>query len=622
MFYSFFTLGMDQAKLLLYAAMAAKWNEKPRDALDTLVLGPGGADIAILDTIVEQLEYIPFDPKIKRTEATIRTLETKEVYKVTKGAPHIISMLDDDLVIREQVEKKVSDLALDGIRSLAVAKTDVTGKWKFLGMITFLDPPRSDTAETIRRSIGNGVPVKMITGDHLNIAIKTAKDLQLQNPEKIEGPTHLPMLDKDGKAPANLVRDYRDVIERASGFAQVFPEHKYLIVETYRQLGYKVGMTGDGVNDAPALKRADIGIAVMGATDAARAAADIVLTHEGLSTIVDGIFVSRCIFQRIKNFIVYRVAATLQLLVFFFIAVLAFHPNDYAIANGVAASQLDTWPPFFHMPVLMLMLITLLNDGTLISVGYDNVTPSESPEVWNLRVLFVVSTVLGAVACFSSLVLLWACLDSWNPDGLFARWGLAPISYGQVTTVIYLKVSVSDFLTLFSARTNDGFFFSSRPAYILLGAAGLALSISTILACTWPSGKVDTIEVTGLALAAPKELAIYIWIYCLIFWFIQDACKVGIYVLMKEYNVFDINQVDTLTKRAKKAAARDIQEEAQLKQKQVAIEQKTVELTASTKNVEKLEKKVTDLKIKTPKSPHHHGQKKKLLPGTTPVIKS
>ena len=169
--------------------------------------------------------------------------------------------------------------------------------------------------------------------------------------------------------PKDLSKDYGDLCLVADGFAQVYPEHKYLIVECLREMNYTVGMTGDGVNDAPALKRADVGIAVAGATDAARAAADIVLTQEGLGTIIYGIFVARTIFQRISNFITYRIAATLQLLFFFFISLFAFKPSDYK----------DEWPEFFHMPVILLMLITLLNDGTLISIAYDNAFPSQAP---------------------------------------------------------------------------------------------------------------------------------------------------------------------------------------------------------------------------------------------------
>jgi len=324
----------------------------------------------------------------------------------------------------------------------------------------------------------------------------------------------------------------------------VFPEHKYLIVECLRELGFKTGMTGDGVNDAPALKRADVGIAVQGATDAARAAADIILTQPGLSTIVFGIIIARCVFMRIRNFIVYRISATLQLLVFFFIAVCAFKPSSYA------RSAADTaWPDFFHMPVLLLMLITVLNDGTLIAIGYDRVTPPKTPVQWNLRVIFLLASVLGGVACISSLLILHWSLDSWNPKGVYQSIGIGGITYGQVTTTIYLKVSVSDFLTLFSSRTGGDWFWSARPANILMGAAATAISSSIIIALSLPNDAIDGIPTIGLARASPYHLFIIILIYCIIWWFIQDAAKVFVYYLMTKYNVFGVNNTGMAVSR-------------------------------------------------------------------------
>jgi H+-transporting ATPase len=434
------------------------------------------------------------------------------------------------------VERDIKSLVERGVRSLAVARTNDQNEWMMLGLLTFLDPPRPDTMKTIEDAHKYGVSVKMITGDHQLIAQETAKRLNMGH--EILCSAGLPQLDPTTKSkPANLSLEYGDHILAADGFAEVFPEHKYLIVECLREMGYKVGMTGDGVNDAPALKRADIGIAVQGSTDAARAAADIVLTEPGLSTIIHGILIARCIFARIRNFITYRIAATLQLLLFFFIAIFAFRPVDYEPED----QDDHYWPNFFHMPVIMLMIITLLNDGTLIAIGYDHVEPQSTPTVWNLRVLFTIGTVLAAVACVSSLLLLYLSLDSWRDDSFYGMIGLGGISYGQVTTSIFLKVSVSDFLTLFSARAGEQWFWTSRPAPVLLGAGALALSMSTVVACMWPRSKPDGIPTLGLEHRGPFILPVYIWIYCIFWWLIQDAAKVYTFKLLKKFNVFGYN---------------------------------------------------------------------------------
>jgi len=286
------------------------------------------------------------------------------------------------------------------------------------------------------------------------------------------------------------------------------------------------------------LKRADIGIAVAGATDAARAAADIVLTEEGLGTIIHGILIARAIFQRINNFITYRIAATLQLLIFFFISIFAFTPMDFTQPDDPDRGL--EWPEFFHMPVIMLMLITLLNDGTLISIAYDNAEPSQTPNKWNLTCLFTVSSELGMVACLSSLLLLWFMLDSWNPDGFFAKLGVEGMQYGQIITAIYLKVSVSDFLTLFSARTGDRFFWQIRPAMPLFCGACLALFLSSILALFWPDSEIEGILVQGLK--SNQFVFWFVWIYSIVFFLIQDTLKVGLLKWMQKVNFAGISQ--------------------------------------------------------------------------------
>jgi len=206
------------------------------------------------------------------------------------------------------------------------------------------------------------------------------------------------------------------------------------------------------------------------------------------------------------------------------------------------------------MPVLFLMLITVLNDGTLITVAYDNVNPSKTPEKWNLKALWTVSSVLASVALLSSLLLLWAALDSWNPHGVFHKMGLPPIKFDQIVTMMYLKVSLSDFLTLFSARTHNGFFWSSAPSWMLLTGACISMGISTLIACLWPANVArfwtDGIPCRGMVVGTNYKLwPLWVWIYCIVWWWIQDVCKVGTYWLMKRFNVFDINSASLVNVR-------------------------------------------------------------------------
>lgn len=198
-----------------------------------------------------------------------------------------------------------------------------------------------------------------------------------------------------------------------------------------------------------------------------------------------------------------------------------------------------------------------MNDGTLIAIGYDNAIPRQSPEVWNLKCLYVVGGVLAGVACVSSLLILFLALDSWNPSGVFQSLGLSGLSYGQITTTIYLKVSVSDFLTLFSSRTGENWFWQSRPSNILLVAGSIALTSSTLIACFWPVSYPDGIFALGLARRIPHALPVYVWLYCIIWWIIQDAAKVATYWAMKKYNIFGYNEtgIDPLLEEQLKTKA-------------------------------------------------------------------
>eukprot|EP00239_Pterosperma_sp_CCMP1384_P003511 CAMPEP_0197850936 /NCGR_PEP_ID=MMETSP1438-20131217/16822_1 /TAXON_ID=1461541 /ORGANISM="Pterosperma sp., Strain CCMP1384" /LENGTH=913 /DNA_ID=CAMNT_0043464361 /DNA_START=162 /DNA_END=2903 /DNA_ORIENTATION=- len=512
--------GVSSNDILVLAALAAKWKEPAKDALDTLVLN--AIDLEPLDAY-EQLDYIPFDPSKKRTESTLLDPQKKK-FSVMKGAPNIVlGFCSNKSEIEESFEAQVDNFANRGIRCLAVArKYDGADGHTMMGLLTFLDPPRPDTKETIERAKDRGVGVKMITGDHSAIAKETCRTLGLG--DNICLPSNLPDYDIKQELPLTLGDEYGEQCENCDGFAQVYPEHKFIIVEALRQRGWACGMTGDGVNDAPALKKADVGIAVQGATDAARAAADLILTAPGLSVIIDAITISRSIFQRMKNYVIYRVACTIQLLSFFFIAVIFLHPRRYFKPLG---SDYDP-PPYFNLPVVALVVITILNDGTIISIAYDHVIPSSRPERWNLPVVFSVACWLGLVAVASSMLLLHWGLEAQDPDGFFRNvMGLEDISYEEVMTMLYLKISLSDFFTVFAARTQ-GHFWERKPGQLLFIAAVFATMSSTALSMHWPFGKMASLN---------SYLAILTWMYCIIWFLIQDYLKVVLYKALYHHDV-------------------------------------------------------------------------------------
>src|ERR1700735_688682 len=367
----------------------------------------------------------------------------------------------------------MNEFAGRGFRSLGVARADEEGRWQFAGVLPLFDPPREQAKATIASARQMGVKVKMVTGDQMAIARETSKQLGLGTN----------ILDASGLGDTKHTETDQsaEAIDKADGFAQVFPEHKFHIVDVLQQRGHIVGMTGDGVNDAPALKKADCGIAVSGATDAARAAASIVLLAPGLSVIIDAIKESRRIFQRMNSYAMYRIAETLRVVLFMTLAILVFN--------------------FYPVTAVMIVMIALLNDGAILSIAYDNVRYSNKPEAWNMRRVLGVSTVLGVIGVVSAFLLFWLGERVFHMDR------------ARVQTLMYLKLSVAGHLTIFLTRTR-GPFWTIKPAKVLWIAVLGTQIIATLIA------------VYGLFMAPLGwKWAGFVWAYALVWFLINDRVK-------------------------------------------------------------------------------------------------
>jgi H+-transporting ATPase len=456
-------------EVLVSAALASRADNN--DTIDLAVLA-GLTDSEGLDGY-KVVHFQPFDPVHKRTEATVE-VAGQPTFKVTKGAPQAILALSGDAgKTNTAVDKAVNEFAQRGFRSLGVARAEGDGPWKFLGVLPLFDPPREDAKATIATARQLGVNIKMVTGDALAIAQETATTLGMGTG----------ILDAAGLGDVKTEATAAEAksIESADGFAQVFPEHKFHIVDVLQKCGHIVGMTGDGVNDAPALKKADCGIAVSGATDAARAAASIVLMSPGLSVIIDAIKESRKIVQRMNSYAIYRIAETLRVLLFVTLAILIFN--------------------FFPVTAIMIVMLALLNDGVILSIAYDNVRYKNEPEAWNMRLVLGIATVLGVVGPLAAFGLFYL------GDRVF------DLPRDQLQTMMYLMLSVAGHLTIFLARTR-GPFWSTRPARILWMAVLGTQTLATLIA-------VNGIFMTSLGWG----WAAFVWGYALIWFLITDRVK-------------------------------------------------------------------------------------------------
>ena len=460
-------------QVVLAGALASRADND--DVIDLAVIGGLKNDQALKTYQVGHFQ--PFDPVRKRTEAEIKGPDGK-AFKVTKGAPQVILALAANAgQVKAAVGKAVDEFAARGFRSLGVARAEGEGKWQFLGVLPLFDPPRDDAKATIATAGQMGVKVKMVTGDALAIAEETAKKLGMGANILDAGSLGDEKQQKTSAAAKS--------IEEADGFAQVFPEHKFRIVEDLQRRGHIVGMTGDGVNDAPALKKADCGIAVSGATDAARAAAAIVLMTPGLSVIIDAIKESRRIFQRMNSYAIYRIAETLRVLLFMTLAILVFN--------------------FYPLTAVMIVMLALLNDCAILSIAYDNVQYKDAPEAWNMRLVLGIATVLGIVGPIAAFGLFFL------GDRVFH------LDRPHLQTMMYLLLSVAGHLTIFQTRTR-GPFWSIRPASILLVAVLGTQIIATAIA------------VSGL-LMTPLGWgwAVFVWFYAVAWFLATDRVKLLAY---------------------------------------------------------------------------------------------
>jgi H+-transporting ATPase len=464
-------------QVILAGALASRADNN--DTIDLAVLGGLKDDQALKTYRVGHFQ--PFDPVHKRTEAAVKGPDGT-AFKVTKGAPQVILALSANSgEVKQAVDKAVNEFAARGFRALGVARAEGNGQWQFLGVLPLFDPPRDDAEATIATAQHMGVMVKMVTGDALAIAQETAKKLGMG--------TNILDAGSLGDEKQQQTPAVAKAIESADGFAQVFPEHKFRIVEDLQMRGHIVGMTGDGVNDAPALKKADCGIAVSGATDAARAAAAIVLMTPGLSVIIDAIKESRRIFQRMNSYAIYRIAETLRVLFFMTLSILIFN--------------------FYPLTAVMIVMLALLNDGAILSIAYDNVHYKDEPEAWNMRLVLSIATVLGVIGVVSAFGLFYLGERVFHLDR------------AHIQTLMYLKLSVAGHLTIFLTRTR-GPFWSIRPARVLWAAVLGTQAVATLIAAYG-------LFMTPLGWGWTA----FVWGYALAWFFVNDRVK------LLAYRIFD-----------------------------------------------------------------------------------
>ncbi|GAV55799.1 hypothetical protein ZYGR_0AY01920 [Zygosaccharomyces rouxii] len=486
--------GVSSDDLMLTACLAASRKKKGLDAIDKAFLKSLAQYPKAKGALTKYkvLEFHPFDPVSKKVTAVVESPEGERIICV-KGAPlFVLKTVEEDHPIPEDVhenyENKVAELASRGFRALGVARKRGEGHWEILGVMPCMDPPRDDTAATVNEAKRLGLSVKMLTGDAVGIAKETCRQLGLGT--NIYDAERLG-LGGGGSMPGSEMYDF---VENADGFAEVFPQHKFAVVDILQQRGYLVAMTGDGVNDAPSLKKADTGIAVEGATDAARSAADIVFLAPGLSAIIDALKTSRQIFHRMYAYVVYRIALSLHLEIFLGLWI--------AILNH-------------SLDIDLIVFIAIFADVATLAIAYDNAPFSPSPVKWNLPRLWGMSIMMGIILAAGT----WITLTT-----MFLPKGGIIQNFGSIDGILFLEISLTENWLIFITRAV-GPFWSSIPSWQLAGAVFVVDVVATMFTLFgwWSQNWTDIVTV----------VRIYIWsigIFC---------CLGGAYYLMSESETFD-----------------------------------------------------------------------------------
>ncbi|MFS7981902.1 putative P-type H(+)-exporting transporter [Helianthus anomalus] len=499
-----FVKDCDRDMVVVYGARASRIENQ--DAIDACIVNML-ADPKEARAGIKEVHFLPFNPVDKRTAITY--IDNKgDWYRSSKGAPEqIIELCNLTGDTLKRAEEIIDGFANRGLRSLGVARQTVPEKtkesegspWEFVGLLPLFDPPRHDSAETIRRALELGVKVKMITGDQLAIGKETGRRLGM-------GTDMYPsssLLSESNDANNSSIDD---LIEKADGFAGVFPEHKYEIVKRLQQRNHICGMTGDGVNDAPALKRADIGIAVDDSTDAARSASDIILTQPGLNVIVAAILTSRAIFQRMKNYTIYAVSITIRIVMGFMLIVVIWR---------------------FDFSPFMILVIAILNDSTIMMISTDRVKPSPLPDSWKLNEIFATGIVLGTYLSLVTVLFFWL---SSRTDFFPRLFGVRSIvgNDDEVTAALYLQVSIISQALIFVTRSQS-WSFLERPSTLLMLAFVLAQILATLLAvyADW-----DFAEMQGIG----WRWAGVIWMFSIVTYIPLDILKFIIHAALNGNN--------------------------------------------------------------------------------------